>query len=144
MPDKPISAVPLLPNPSPQASLPAVDPGTNPRGNFRVDSDGLRAMLGTGERTAATVLHGDGVYRALPQAAVASRLQMSAAPPTYLHRQTQPATTWTIAHGLGRHPGAVVLDTAGNRIYPGGESYPDTNTLVLTFSAPFPGTADLI
>ena len=133
MPDKPISAVPLLPNPTPSASIPAIDPDTNPRGNFRLDAAGLRALLGTGERTAATVLHGDGVYR--PAAAPAAQ--------SYLHQQTTPAVTWTIPHGLGRYPGAVVLDTAGNRIYPGGESYPDPNTLVLTFSAPFPGTADL-
>ena len=135
MPDRPISAVPLLPNPSPQASIPAIDPTANPRGNFRVDAAGLRALLGAGERTAATVLHGDGAWR--EPAAISPVTQ------TYLHRQTAPATTWTIAHGLGRYPSAVVLDTAGNRIYPGGERYPDPNTLVLTFSAPFPGTADL-
>ena len=92
-------------------------------------------MLGTGERTADAVLHGDGVWR--EPAVNAPGVQ------GYQHRQTLPAVTWTVRHNLGRYPGAVVLDTAGNRIYPGGESYPDLDTLVLTFSAPFPGTANL-
>lgn len=63
MPNQPISAVALLPDPSPAASVPVIDPA-QPRRNFRLDAAGFRALLGTGERTAATVLHGDGVYRA--------------------------------------------------------------------------------
>lgn len=61
----------------------------------------------------------------------------------FRHVQTEPATVWTIRHGMGHYPNVVVVDTAGNRIYPGGESYPDNNTLVLGFGVPYSGTADL-
>ena len=56
--------------------------------------------------------------------------------------QNTPATTWTITHGLGRYPDVVVVDTAGNKIEPG-INYPDLNTVVLVFSAPTSGTAEL-
>lgn len=61
----------------------------------------------------------------------------------YRYVQSEPATVWTIRHGLAHYPNYVVVDTAGNRIHPGGESYPDNNTLVLGFGVPFAGTADL-
>lgn len=61
----------------------------------------------------------------------------------YRYVQSEPATVWTIRHGLGHFPNVVVVDTTGQRIYPGGESYPDSNTLVLGFGVPFAGTADL-
>ncbi len=61
----------------------------------------------------------------------------------FRHVQSEPATVWTIRHNLAHYPNVVVVDTAGQRIYPGGESYPDANTVVLGFGVPFAGTADL-
>lgn len=61
----------------------------------------------------------------------------------YRHVQATPSATWIIRHGLAHYPNYVVVDTAGNRIHPGGESYPDSNTLILGFGVPFAGTADL-
>lgn len=61
----------------------------------------------------------------------------------FRHVQVEPATVWTIRHNMGHYPNVVVVDTAGNRIYPGGENYPDNNTLVLGFGVPYSGTADL-
>lgn len=61
----------------------------------------------------------------------------------FRHVQAEPSTVWTIRHNMGHYPNVVVVDTAGQRIYPGGESYPDSNTLILGFGVPFAGTADL-
>lgn len=61
----------------------------------------------------------------------------------YRHVQATPSATWIIRHNLVHYPNYVVVDTAGNRIHPGGESYPDSNTLILGFGVPFSGTADL-
>lgn len=69
-----------------------------------------------------------------------------ARPPTgsaFRHVQAEPSDTWVIRHGMGQYPNVVVVDTAGRRIYPGGERYPDENTLILGFGVPLAGTADL-
>jgi hypothetical protein len=62
---------------------------------------------------------------------------------SYEHDQSVPSAVWTIPHGLGFFPGGIlVLDTLGRSVV-GQPSYPDANTLVLTFSAAFSGTAYL-
>ena len=61
---------------------------------------------------------------------------------TYTHVQTVAADTWPIPHMLGRIPKITVLDSAGDEVT-GSVDYPDLNTVVLTFSAPFGGTAYL-
>lgn len=61
----------------------------------------------------------------------------------YRHVQATPSATWIIRHNLAHYPNYVVVDTAGNRIHPGGESYPDSNTVILGFGVPYSGTADL-
>jgi hypothetical protein len=61
---------------------------------------------------------------------------------TFIYEQTQAAATWRIAHNLGRYPSVDVVDSAEQRVI-GMVSYGDANTVVLTFSSPFAGTAYL-
>lgn len=61
---------------------------------------------------------------------------------TYIHNQITPLTVWTIAHGLGRFPSVEIVDSAGTVVV-GDISYTDANTLVISFSAGFAGTAYL-
>lgn len=58
-------------------------------------------------------------------------------------RQDAPSAVWVIPHNMGTIPAVTVLDSAGRRIW-GDEDYPDDNHVILTFGAPFSGTADLI
>lgn len=61
----------------------------------------------------------------------------------YTHVQSTPAAVWTINHNLGGKPTAVVLDSAGTQCE-GTFSYPSKNTMVITFTAAFTGTAYVI
>jgi hypothetical protein len=57
--------------------------------------------------------------------------------------QSSAASVWTINHNLGYRPaGVMVMDSGGTEVE-GLVSYPDLNTVVITFSAPFAGTAYL-
>lgn len=59
----------------------------------------------------------------------------------YEHTQAVPSTTWTVIHNLGYRPGGIlVLDTLG-RVSLGEVSYPDVNTVRISFSAAFSGSA---
>lgn len=62
----------------------------------------------------------------------------------YAHTQGPAATTWTIHHSLGYRPaGIVVKDQEGVLVLGSDVSYPDDDTVALTFSAAFSGTAYL-
>lgn len=69
--------------------------------------------------------------------------QGSAADVFYVHTQAVASDTWTINHNLGGEPTAVVLDSAGTQCE-GTFSYPSKNTMVITFTAAFTGTAYVI
>ncbi len=56
--------------------------------------------------------------------------------------QAIPAATWTITHNLGRHPQPRVVTSSGDLV-DCAANYPDANTVILTFAAPFAGTAYL-
>lgn len=56
--------------------------------------------------------------------------------------QVEPADTWVLHHRLGRHPSVTVIDSAGTVVL-GGVRYVDADTIELTFSASFAGTAYL-
>lgn len=58
--------------------------------------------------------------------------------------QTQPSTTWTVSHGMGRWPAAVaVYDVNGqHRIVPYSNS--DLNTIELFFSTPQTGSVVIL
>ena len=63
-------------------------------------------------------------------------------PVSYTHTQYSASSTWTITHNLGYAPNITVSDSAGT-IVEGSISYPNANSVVLTFSAPFAGIAYL-
>lgn len=67
---------------------------------------------------------------------------VSALNPLVFH-QDYPASTWIIAHGLNTFPVVVVVDSANETVL-GDVSYPDSNTVHLTFGAPFSGLAYLL
>jgi len=61
---------------------------------------------------------------------------------TFVYSQLNSASVWVLNHGLGSFPSVTVLDSAGNTVF-GDIVYNDQNTLTLTFSASFTGTAYL-
>lgn len=60
----------------------------------------------------------------------------------YTHVQNAPSSTWTIAHGLGIYPQASVVEFGGANVE-GDVSYPDANTIRITFSTAVSGYAYL-
>lgn len=58
-------------------------------------------------------------------------------------RQATPEMAWIILHGLNTYPLVTVVDSANQTVL-GDISYLDLNTVLLSFSAPFSGTAYLI
>jgi hypothetical protein len=59
----------------------------------------------------------------------------------YHHVQSAAATTWTVNHGMGRHPVVSVLDSAGSQVEVS-VSHVSLDQLVLTLSYAVSGTAD--
>lgn len=60
----------------------------------------------------------------------------------YTHIQYTPAATWVIPHNLGGHPAVTVVDSAGTTVF-GDVQYASSDTIVITFAAPFAGRAYL-
>ena len=63
-------------------------------------------------------------------------------PDSYTHTQGVPSATWTINHNLGFRPIIAVTDSAGSE-YVGDVEHTNLNTLVVTFSGAFSGSARL-
>jgi len=61
---------------------------------------------------------------------------------SYTHIQAVASTTWTMNHNLGYRPNATAIDSSGREVE-GDPSWPNLNTMVLTFSAAISGTANL-
>lgn len=61
---------------------------------------------------------------------------------TFVHEERPASALWTIAHGMGRRPSVTIVDSAGTVVI-GRVKYVDQNTIQLTFSAQFSGTAYL-
>lgn len=60
----------------------------------------------------------------------------------FTHRQTVPAATWTITHGLGcRPPVALFLQSSPAEEVFASLSYPDENTIVVEFPTAEAGSA---
>jgi len=60
----------------------------------------------------------------------------------FVYTQNIPSSTWTILHNLNKYPSVSVVDSA-NTVVEGGITYVDLNTLTISFSAQFTGTAYL-
>lgn len=61
---------------------------------------------------------------------------------SYVHDQVSAASVWTINHNLEFIPNITVVDSSGN-VVEGSYNYPDSNTVILTFSHSFAGKAYL-
>jgi hypothetical protein len=61
----------------------------------------------------------------------------------YTYTQATSSNTWTITHNLNGYPTAVVFDSSGNQCE-GTFSYTNANTMVITFTAAFSGTAYIV
>ena len=61
---------------------------------------------------------------------------------TYPFPFPQPKSVWTISHNLDRYPSVTIVDSAGDKVE-GDVTYLDQNTISVTFSSPFSGTAYL-
>lgn len=60
----------------------------------------------------------------------------------HVHIENIPSDTWTISHGLGFIPNITVVDSGGT-VVEGSYNYPNSNTVVATFSGSFSGKAYL-
>ena len=60
----------------------------------------------------------------------------------HIHRQIEASATWTLTHPLGGFPIVAVVDSAKNVVI-GDVRYIDTETIELTFSGAFSGSAYL-
>lgn len=60
----------------------------------------------------------------------------------YVHDQVSASTTWLIYHGLSFYPNITVVDSAGT-VVEGSYSYPNSNSVILSFSGSFAGKAYL-
>lgn len=61
---------------------------------------------------------------------------------SYTHHQDDPSDEWIIEHNLGYPPAVTVIDS-GNSEVVGDIFYPNTDTLIIRFAAPFGGKAYL-
>lgn len=61
---------------------------------------------------------------------------------TFTFHQASAAVTWTISHGLGAEPSVYTADLGGVEVI-GDVTYPDDNTVVVTFGSPQAGVAYL-
>lgn len=56
------------------------------------------------------------------------------------HTQSIASDRWVISHNLNKYPNVSVIDSGGNQVF-GDVKYLDKNTVELTYSYPFSGTA---
>lgn len=61
---------------------------------------------------------------------------------SYVHQQGTASAIWTVNHNLGFNPNVKVIDSGGTNVE-GAVAYSDSNSLTLTFTAAFAGTAYL-
>lgn len=59
---------------------------------------------------------------------------------TYTHVQGSSSATWTVTHNLAKFPSVTVVDSGGTEVE-GEVTHIDNNSLTISFTAPFSGTA---
>lgn len=60
----------------------------------------------------------------------------------YVHNQLAPSSAWSITHNLGKYPSVTVIDSS-NMIVIGEVEYTSLNSVIVSFSSAFSGTAYL-
>ena len=61
---------------------------------------------------------------------------------SYVHEQAVASNTWTITHNLGKKPSVTIVDSADTEVI-GQVTYVDLNTIIVSFTTKFSGTAYL-
>ena len=121
-------------------SAPLIDPASGDISQpWRLFMLALQRRTGSANAPAVGVSTAAETTRALA-AEAALRAAIQAAGGIFVFTQATPATVWPIIHNLNRHPAMAVSDSAGTFIE-GDIFYNSTNTVTLTFAAPFSGTA---
>lgn len=67
---------------------------------------------------------------------------MSETDRNYRHNQVAPSRVWNVEHHLGKYPSVTIMDTAGME-YEAEVQHTDQNNILITFSDPFAGYADI-
>jgi hypothetical protein len=60
----------------------------------------------------------------------------------YVHTQNTVSNVWVINHNLDMRPNYTVVDSGGSQVE-GAGAWPDRNTLIISFTAAFSGSAYL-
>ena len=77
-----------------------------------------------------------------PQGATGAAGQTLYSDLSYVHTQNSASATWTITHNLHFIPSITVVDS-NNEVVEGSYSYPNSTSVVLSFSIPISGRAFL-
>lgn len=87
------------------------------------------------EEEVIPVLQGQPGERGPPGSAGGSR---------YTHTQGSAASTWTVNHNMGVRPAAVAVLSPGGVEVEATVTHISLNQLIITFAAPYAGTAEII
>lgn len=97
-----------------------------------------------------TVIYQGGLYLAVadsegeqPGSGSAWELLATVNDSGYYHVQAAPSAVWVVNHNLGRRPAVIVIDSADTVVY-GDVEYTSLDTVTITFSAPFSGSAQFV
>lgn len=134
-----------------QVRVPA-NGGVITAGDYTSKSHGIDAMEFAKGGTVHGSLHLDGALSTDDAATTRTNLQVYSKTETdtnisnaikqFEFIQSTAATTWTVTHNLNRYPSVTILDGSNNAVS-ANLSYPDANTVTITFASAFAGTAYL-
>lgn len=102
--------------------------------NAEQEFDNVKIILPNGTSVAKTIEKDVSV-------AVASKVIVGAgSDKNYVHNQSVPSATWSVAHGLGKKVSVSVVDSTETVVY-GDVQYIDDNNITITFTGAFAGKA---